>query len=81
MTDDQFTQLFTHVTKRFDTLEAKIDVKADKADTDRIYEVVDAIAQTLDDQQTEHAAVTHQVDRHDRQLHQLAKHTGVKLAT
>ncbi len=81
MTDDQFTRLFKHMTERFDTLEAKLETKAAKTDVDRLYSLVDSRLKTSDDEVAEHAALVHQVDRHERQIQQLGDQAGLTLAS
>ena len=88
MTDDQlhdifnqelakFTgQLLTAINERFDTLEAKVD---GKADADRVYQTLDHIAKRLDDDDAERATINHQLDRHNRWHHQTADTLHLKL--
>ena len=76
MSEDQFTKLFKYVQIRFDELNAKLDTKADKAQTEKIYELVDGIASNLIDTTDEQAMVNH---RHEQWITQLAKNTGAKL--
>ena len=76
MSEDQFTKLFKYMQTRFDDLDTKLDTKADKAQTDKIYGVVDGIAGNLSDGADEQAVVNH---RHVEWIGQLAKSTGTKL--
>lgn len=76
MSEDQFTRLFTYMQTRFDGIDAKLDSKADKAQTDKLYQLIDDIAGTLNDTAQEQAIINH---RHGQWIGQLAKHTGTRL--
>jgi len=84
MTDEQLRTILTEeltkvagqIFQRFDALEAKVDLKAD---ADRIYKSLDGIAKRLDDDEAERAAMTAQIDRHERWHHQAADKLGLKL--
>jgi len=47
MSEDQFTKLFKYMQVRFDNLNTKLETKADKTQTDKIYKIVDGIAHNL----------------------------------
>ncbi len=79
MSEDQFTQLqtqiskldksllrmFQYMTKRFDRIETKLDTKADKTTTNLIYNQLDGFLKRTDTDETERAALGHQVERHE----------------
>jgi len=41
MDDDQFTRLFKYMTERFDSIDEKLDQKANKTDMDRLINTMD----------------------------------------
>ena len=73
----QMLNLYQHMEERFDALEAKIDTKAD---ADRVYAALDGIAERLDADDQERAAIISEQRRHGAWIGQLAKHTHTKLA-
>lgn len=70
MSHDEFTRLFKYMERRFDSLEAKVDQKADKA---LIESALDHILQKLDTHEIELAAIKYQLNRHEGWFEQLAK--------
>jgi hypothetical protein len=69
-------QLSRSLNARLDRLEAKLD---SKADAERIYQTLDRIAERLDDDDKERAAMNAQLDRHERWHHQTADTLHLKL--
>jgi hypothetical protein len=61
---------------RFATL-ADLERLATKDDTDRILTILDGVADRLSDDTTERAALTAQVDRHERWIERASSKTGV----
>ncbi|WP_369029000.1 hypothetical protein [Streptomyces adonidis] len=59
---EQFTKLFKYFDDKIGALDAKIDTTADG---ERTYKSLDAIMDKLGDDETERAALTAQVDRHE----------------
>ena len=80
MPDDQFTKLFQNMTKRFDTVEAKLDDKADRAQVAQLLVAIDRLAAGLETDETERGAMAQQLDRHEGWITQLADRTDTKLA-
>ncbi len=76
MSEDQLAQLFRYMTERFDTLEAQL---AKKADKDEVLTRLDGIIARLDADDTERAALQHQVNRHEGWIQRLAEKTGAAL--
>jgi hypothetical protein len=79
MSHDEYTKLFLYMEKRFDKLEAEMATKADKADVERLYGLLDSNAKRLETIETEHVMLTHQVDHHEHWHHQVADKVNVKL--
>lgn len=76
MSQDEFTKLFTYMTERFDTIDAEL---AKKADADEMNNRFDGIVEAIDNLDTEYAAISAQLDRHDKQIHEIADHVGFAL--
>lgn len=72
----QFASLYVYMNDRFDTIEAEL---AKKADKDDMYQRFDAIAEHLDVQDVEMAAIKSQLNRHEGWIHQLAEHAELRL--
>ncbi|WP_157102207.1 hypothetical protein [Nocardia caishijiensis] len=74
----QFEKLYAYMDRRFDSLE-----KESKQDIGSLRDEVrtgfDQIAARLDDDEVERAAITTQLDRHERWHHEVADHLGLKL--
>jgi hypothetical protein len=77
MSNDEFTKLYKYMTERFDKIDATLEKKAD---ADEVYHRLDDIAARLDDDGTERAALSVQVDRHEGWIHKLAETTQTDLA-
>ncbi|MFI1354869.1 hypothetical protein ACH4TV_15040 [Streptomyces sp. NPDC020898] len=71
---EQFAKLFKYFDDKIDALDAKLDTKADAG---RTYASLDAIVSRLDRDETERAAVTSQVDRHESMLQKVARKLGL----
>ncbi|MFI6169069.1 hypothetical protein ACIBCN_19985 [Nocardia sp. NPDC051052] len=76
MSQDEFAKLFNYMEKRFDKIEVDL---AAKANADEMNRRFDGIAAAIDDQSTEYAAITVQLDRHERWHHEVADHVGLTL--
>ncbi len=81
MSQDEFTKLFTYMQKEFAEVNARLDeLKTEfKGDIDGIYTKLDDIAASIDEEDTERAAMIAQLDRHDRWHHEVADHIGLTL--
>jgi hypothetical protein len=73
---DQMLKLYQHFDQRLDKLETEL---ATKADGERVYRALDGITKRLDDDETERAAMNHQLNRHERWHQQTAAKLGMKL--
>lgn len=79
MTNDQFTKLFNHMNQRFDEVEAKLETKANRSQVDHIQQTLDGIANRLDRDDVERAAIIDKLDRHEHWIGQLARNTDTQL--
>lgn len=79
MSQDEFAKLYAYMTERFDKIDAALELKADKADVDGLYDRFDDVMAELDDIKTEQAAHRVQLDRHERWHHEVADHVGLTL--
>ena len=79
MSDDQFTRLFRYMTERFDKIERELAKKADAEKLERVLTTLDGIIARLDTDEAERAALTHQVNRHEARIEQLAKKSDLAL--
>lgn len=77
MTKDQFTRLFKYMTTRFDVIDAKLDLKADKSD---VWNAIDSLHGRLDVVETELVAIKYDLRRnnnkqenHERRIVKLEK--------
>lgn len=81
MTDDQFTRLFKRIEDGFTAMNERLDQTATKDDLDRVYNLLDRNISEHQRQEDERAAMSHQLDRLDRWVHEIAEQTGTKLNT
>lgn len=77
--NEELAKFAGQVNRRFADLEATLDTKADKQDLDRIYGALDTILKNQETEQQERAAITVQLDRHERWHHQTADVLHLKL--
>ena len=71
--DVQLDRIATAVGKGFDRIDKALGGKADKADTDRIFDLLDKIAKKQEIDEDERLVMGHQLDRLDRWVHEVAK--------
>jgi hypothetical protein len=64
--------------KRFNEVDARFDTTADRSQVDRLQVAVDRIASRLDTDDTERAALTSQIDRHEVVLRRVTKKLGMR---
>lgn len=81
MTQDEFAKLFKYMTERFNTLEEKLDSKAESADMQKVLNILDSLSKRQEISDDERLVMGHQLDRLDRWTHELAKKIGYKLST
>ncbi len=79
MDDDQLTRLLKYMTERFDSLDQKLDRKADKADVERLINTMDDFIRRITDNETEQAARDAQFARLVEWAREVSKKTGVPL--
>ena len=80
MAQDEFTKLFTHMNKRFDAIDKRLDETATKTQVDELLGAVSDLAGDIKSYHEELLALGHKVDRLERWIHQIAQETGVKLS-
>jgi hypothetical protein len=78
--DTSLAQMMCKINLRFDKLDAKVDQKASKEDIDRLFNSVDAFAKRLEISDDERIVMSHQLERLDTWVHQLADKIGVTLS-
>ena len=70
---------FFDVNTKIDTVDAKLDSKADKADVNDLLTAIDAYAHKADTYFQEMVMLAHQVDKLEKWIHLLADKVGLKL--
>ena len=80
MSEDQFTRQFTYMSGRFDTIEAKLEEKADKKYMNRVFGLLDQIVKRQEIEDDERLVMGYQLDRLNRWTRELAKKIGHKLS-
>lgn len=80
MSQDEFTKLFTAIQSVQNQVNDMRQEMSTKEDINGIYDKLDNIAARLDDDMTERAALTAQVERHETWIDQLAQKTQTDLA-
>lgn len=81
MSNDEFTKLFTYMTKRFDRIDQNLEHKADKDDMQRVFGALDSFAKRQEISDDERLVMGHQLERLDRWTHELVKKIGYELST
>lgn len=76
----EFAIFAGQMNKRFDEIDKKLEAKAGMKQVDQVLNTVDGIAKRLDTDDTEQAAMGHQLKRHESWISQLAKSTGTNLS-
>jgi len=77
--DAAFAKFFGQLVAYMD-LDRRFEAKADKKLVQDFITSVDGLAKRVDDDDIERAAVTNQVNRHDRWIGELSAHTGTQLS-
>ncbi len=72
-------QKFFDVNQRLDTIDAKLEGKADKADVNELMTAIDAYAKKADTYFQEMVMLSHKVERHEKWFQQIADKLGIKL--
>lgn len=63
MSEDQFTRLFKYMQAEFTSIHEELATKATVEQVDKVYQALDGIADRLDTQESEMAALTYKVER------------------
>ncbi len=66
------------MTKRFNSIDSKLNSKADKADTARIYGLLDTVAKEHEAEEQERLILNNQVSKHERWIGQASQKLGLK---
>ena len=77
--DAQLDRITTAVVTGFDRIDRSLDTKADRADLQRIYDLLDKIAKQQEIDNDERLVMGHQLERLDRWVHGVAKRIGYEL--
>lgn len=80
MTDDQFTRLFRRMEDGFTEIKADLATKASADQLNSVLNLLDANIREHEKQEQERAAMSRQLDRHERWAHELAQKSGVSLS-
>jgi hypothetical protein len=75
----QFDKIAAVVIKGFERVDKTLDVKADKADLQRIYDLLDKIAKKQEIDDDERLVIGHQLERLDHWVHEVANRIGYEL--
>ena len=76
----QLDRIVTVVVTGFDRIDKALDTKADRADLERVYDLLDKIAKKQEIDDDERLVMGHQLDRLDRWVHEVARKIGYELA-
>ncbi|HPD99517.1 MAG TPA: hypothetical protein PLJ04_02770 [Candidatus Saccharibacteria bacterium] len=79
MSQDEFTKLFTYVSKKLDIIEDKLDDTAKKVDIQSILNRLDSIEKQLEISEDERLVMGHQLDMVNRWVKEVADKIGYKL--
>lgn len=77
----QLDRIVTAVVKGFERVDKTLDTKADKADLQRVYDLLDKIAKQQEIDDDERLVMGHQLERLDHWVHEVAKRIGYELTT
>jgi hypothetical protein len=78
--DNQLDRIATAVVTGFERIDKTLDAKADKADSQRMYDLLDKIAKQQEIDDDERLVMGHQHERLDHWVHEVAKKIGYDLA-
>lgn len=78
MTQDDFMKLFRYMEEMREEMRSQFEQKADKADIERILNILDGIAERLDIDDTERVAAMAQLERHENWIKQAGKKLNLK---
>jgi len=66
MSEDEFTRLFKHMTKRFDKIDKALEEKSSNADMQMVLGLLDELAKRQEISDDERLVMGHQLERLDR---------------
>lgn len=78
--DAQLDRITAAIVTGFDRMGKALSTRADKADLNRIYDLLDKIAKQQEIDDDERLVMGHQLEKLDRWVHELAKKIGYELA-
>ena len=80
---EDFAELVEYLDEKFSNIDRQLENlkenKADKSDMNILFNAVDAYAQKADAFFQELVMLSHQINRHEKWLHQIAEKLGIKL--
>lgn len=76
----QLDKIASVVVKGFDRIDKSLETKANKADLQRIYDMLDKIAKQQEIDNDERLIMGYQLERLDRWVHEVAKKIGYELS-
>jgi len=80
---EDFSELVEYLDEKFSNIDRQLENlkenKADKSDMNTLFNAVDAYAQKADAFFQELVMLSHQINRHEKWLHQIAEKLGIKL--
>ncbi|HCC60329.1 MAG: hypothetical protein A2402_01520 [Candidatus Staskawiczbacteria bacterium RIFOXYC1_FULL_37_43] len=80
---EDFTELVEYLDEKFSNIDRQLENlkenKTDKSDMNTLFNAVDAYAQKADAFFQELVMLSHQINRHEKWLHQIAEKLGIKL--
>jgi len=79
--DVQLERIATAVVTGFDRMDKALSTRADKADLNRVYDLLDKIAKQQEIDDDERLVMGHQLEKLDHWVHELAKKIGYELST
>jgi hypothetical protein len=80
MSHDEFTKLYKYMSRKFDTIDKRLDQTATKAELNLVLNAVDALVKQTEIYHREMLVLNHRVDRHEGWIHKVAKATDIKLS-
>ena len=80
---EDFAELVEYLDEKFSNIDRQLENlkenKTDKSDMNTLFNAVDAYAQKADAFFQELVMLSHQINRHEKWLHQIAEKLGIKL--
>jgi glycine cleavage system H lipoate-binding protein len=73
------SELIQYLDERFTRIENKLETKAEKADINKLYNVLDGYVKEVNDYSEDETMLSHKVNRHENWLLKIAEKVGIKL--